>query len=281
MKLARVDHDATVHLVRIEDDEVVLLATESDHPAHDVLREALAGGVDLSGDGQRVPMSSVRLLAPAVNPSKILCIGLNYADHAREAGLDLPAAPVVFAKTANSIIGPAEPIVVRPDDTGKADYEAELAVVIGRRASRIDDDPMSYVLGYTVCNDVSARDAQFADRQWLRGKSFDTFCPLGPWIVTRDEIPDPQSLGIFCEVSGERLQDGSTADMVFGVGDLVSYVSRFLTLEPGDVIATGTPAGVGFARTPPRLLVDGDEVTVGVEGVGELTNPVVSPVASR
>ena len=276
MKLARVAADDVVHLARVEDDETVLLAEESGHPARDALREALAAGVDLAGHGRRLPTSSVRLLAPVANPSKIVCIGLNYADHAREAGLDLPAAPVAFAKTPNSIVGPGDAVVVRPDDTQRADFEAELAVVIGRRAARIADDPLSYVLGYTVCNDVSARDAQFADKQWLRGKSYDTFCPLGPWIVTADEIDDPQALGIFCDVSGERLQDSSTAEMVFGVGELVTFLSRFLTLEPGDVIATGTPAGVGFARTPPRYLVAGDEVSVGVEGIGTLTNPVTA-----
>jgi 2-keto-4-pentenoate hydratase/2-oxohepta-3-ene-1,7-dioic acid hydratase in catechol pathway len=274
MKLARVAHADGVHLARIDGDAAVLLARESGHPARDVLREALSAGVDLHGGGPTVDAAAVRLLAPVVNPSKILCIGLNYADHARESGAEPPSAPVVFGKTPNTIVGPGDPIVVRPGDTAQADYEAELAVVIGRRATRITGDPFDVVLGYTACNDVSARDAQFADGQWLRGKSYDTFCPLGPWVVTRDEIADPQSLGIGCDVSGERLQDSTTAEMIFGVGELVTYLSRFLTLEPGDVIATGTPSGVGFARTPPRFLAPGDEVTVRIEGVGELTNPV-------
>jgi 2-keto-4-pentenoate hydratase/2-oxohepta-3-ene-1,7-dioic acid hydratase in catechol pathway len=275
MKLARVAHDGRVHLARIEGDSAVLLSEESHHPAADALREALASELDLHRDGEVVDLGAVRLLAPVRNPSKLLCIGLNYADHAREAGLTPPAAPLVFAKTPNTIIGPGDPIVVRAGDTEQADYEAELAVVIGRRASRIEGDPLDHVFGYTVCNDVSARDAQFADGQWLRGKSFDTFCPLGPWIVTADDVADPEALGIRCDVSGERLQDSTTAELIFGIGELVTYLSRFLTLEPGDVIATGTPFGVGFARTPPRYLHPGDEVTVSVEGIGELTNPVV------
>jgi 2-keto-4-pentenoate hydratase/2-oxohepta-3-ene-1,7-dioic acid hydratase in catechol pathway len=274
MKLARVAHGGAVHLARIEGDAAVLLAPESVHPAADVLREALAAGLDLDGDGERVALDDTRLLAPVVNPSKVLGIGLNYADHARESGVEAPATPVVFVKTTNSIVGPGDPIVVREGDTTQADYEAELAVVIGRRARRITDDPFRYVLGYTVCNDVSARDAQFAENQWIRAKSFDSFCPLGPWIVTVDEIADPQALPISCDLSGERLQDSSTAEMIFSVADLVTFLSQTLTLEPGDVIATGTPVGVGFARTPPRFLTDGDEVTVRVEGVGELTNPV-------
>jgi 2-keto-4-pentenoate hydratase/2-oxohepta-3-ene-1,7-dioic acid hydratase in catechol pathway len=164
---------------------------------------------------------------------------------------------------------------VAASDSHEVDYETELAVVIGRRAAGQVRDPMAHVLGYTVCNDVSARDAQFADGQWVRGKSFDTFCPLGPWIVTASELPNPQSLGIGCTVSGEKLQDGSTTEMIFPVAELVSYIARFMTLEAGDVIATGTPYGVGFARDPQRFLRDGDEVMCWVEGIGELTNPVV------
>lgn len=275
MKLARVDHAGTRYLARLEGEATVLLAEESSHPAADALREALAAGRDLGAEGDTVATDEVTLLAPVRAPSKVLCIGLNYADHCRETGTEPPTSPVLFAKTTNSIIGPGEDIAVRADDTTRADYEAELAVIIGRRASRIESDPLDHVLGYTVCNDVSARDAQFDDGQWLRGKSFDTFCPLGPWIVTADEIGDPQALGIRCDVSGQRLQDSTTAEMLFGVAELVVYLSRFLTLEPGDVIATGTPFGVGFARTPPRYLQPGDEVTVTVDGIGSLTNPVV------
>lgn len=276
MKLARVQHLGSRYLARIEDETTVLLAEESQHPAADALREVLASGHDLAAEGDRVPTSAVRLLSPVRHPSKVLCIGLNYGDHCRETGTEPPTTPIVFSKTTNSIIGPGDDIVLRSLDTTRADYEAELAVVIGRRASRIEKDPLGYVLGYTACNDVSARDAQFDDGQWLRGKSFDTFCPLGPWIVTTDEIPDPQTLAISCEVSGQRLQDSNTSEMLFGVAELVVYLSRFMTLEPGDVIATGTPFGVGFARTPQRYLQPGDEVTVAVERVGSLTNPVVA-----
>ena len=274
MKLARVRHSNVVHLARVEGDRAVLLAEESRHPAADVLREALAAGVALDGPGPRVRLGDVSLLAPTANPSKVFGIGLNYADHAREAGATPPSAPLVFVKTPNSVIGPGDPLRWRKDASTQVDYEAELAVVIGREAFEIEvgDDPLSYVLGYTCCNDVSARDVQFADGQWVRGKSFDSFCPLGPWIVTTDDIPDPQALAVSCDVDGERLQDGHTSDMIFPVAELVAYLSQYMRLLPGDVIATGTPAGVGLGRTPPRYLGHGEEVTVTVEGIGSLTN---------
>ena len=275
MKIARVLVDGQVWLARVETDVAILLAEESDHPAADALREALAGGIDLRTSGAEVGLDEVRLLAPVARPSKILAIGLNYADHARETGAEVPAVPLVFAKAPSSVIGPGDPISWRSEDSTEVDYEAELAVVIGVRATGPLANPLAHVFGFTVCNDVSARDAQFADGQWVRGKSFDTFCPLGPWIVTRDEIDDCQKLGIGCTVSGDKLQDGTTADMIFGVGQLVGYLARFITLEPGDVIATGTPAGVGLSRRPPRYLADGEEVTCWIAGIGELVNPVV------
>lgn len=226
--------------------------------------------------GAPIPLDECRLLAPVSEPQKVLAIGLNYADHAHESGIEPPKAPVLFVKTPNSIIGPNEQIRWRTRDSQQVDYEAELAAVIGRRARDVSvRDALSFVLGYTCCNDVSARDAQFADGQWIRGKSFDTFCPIGPWIVTADEIPDPQSLGIRCRVDGRTLQDSTTAEMIFGVAELVSYLSQVLTLEPGDIIATGTPFGVGFARTPPIYLEHGNLVEVEIDGIGTLANPVV------
>jgi 2-keto-4-pentenoate hydratase/2-oxohepta-3-ene-1,7-dioic acid hydratase in catechol pathway len=280
MRLARVSAaDGTVHLARLEDDgsatSAVLLARESGHPAADVLREALAAGADMSADGERVRMSDVRVLAPVARPSKIIAVGLNYRAHAAESAMAEPEAPLLFVKTPNSVVGPGDEIVVDEADTRRADYEVELAAVIGRRARRVPvGSALDHVLGYTVGNDVSARDAQFSDTQWVRGKSFDTFCPLGPWIVTADEIGDPQSLRVTCDVNGGRLQDDSTTNMIFPVAQLVAYASRFMTLEPGDVILTGTPDGVGFARRPPVYLVPGDTVTVAVDRIGELTNPV-------
>jgi 2-keto-4-pentenoate hydratase/2-oxohepta-3-ene-1,7-dioic acid hydratase in catechol pathway len=207
-------------------------------------------------------------------PGKIVCVGLNYLDHAQEGGMELPKAPLLFAKWPNSLIGDGEPIVLPPEAT-EVDYEAELGVVIGTKAKRVSEaDALEYVEGYICVNDVSARDLQFGDGQWTRGKSVDTFCPVGPRLVPREEIADPQQLGIRCIVNGEALQDSSTAQMIFSVAEIIAYVTRVITLEPGDMIATGTPAGVGVFRDPKVLLKDGDEVSVEIEGVGTLTNPV-------
>lgn len=275
MRLIRARHQADVVLARVEGDQAVVLARESGHPAADVVREALAASVDLSADGERVAMADLAVLAPLANPSKILAVGLNYADHARESGVEAPEAPVFFAKLPNTLTGPGEPIVFRAADSTQVDYEAELAVVIGRRARDVPvADALDVVLGYTAANDISARDAQFTDGQWIRGKSFDTFCPLGPQIVTADEVGDVQTLRIACRVNGETLQDGTTKDMIHGVAAIVSYASRFLTLEPGDLLLTGTPPGVGFARTPAIFLQDGDTVEIEIEGLGVLRNHV-------
>jgi 2-keto-4-pentenoate hydratase/2-oxohepta-3-ene-1,7-dioic acid hydratase in catechol pathway len=225
-------------------------------------------------DEAPVPIGGVRPLAPVPRPGKIVCIGLNYRDHAIEAGLPLPTTPILFPKFANSVVGPGE-FIVLPPETAEPDYEAELAVVIGRTASRVPvGEALAHVGGYTCANDVSARDLQNRTSQWMMGKAIDTFLPLGPVLVTPDEIPDPQALGIRAEVNGVELQSSSTAQMVFGVAELIASISRTMTLDPGDVIATGTPPGVGFARTPPVWLRDGDEVTIEIERIGRLTNPV-------
>jgi 2-keto-4-pentenoate hydratase/2-oxohepta-3-ene-1,7-dioic acid hydratase in catechol pathway len=227
-----------------------------------------------STDGASVPVADVRPTAPVPRPGKVVCVGLNYRDHALEAGLEIPEVPILFPKFANSVVGPGDPIVVLPE-TRRVDYEAELGVVIGRHAFRVgEDEALSYVAGYTCMNDVSARDLQNRTSQWMLGKAIDTFLPCGPWLVTVDEIADPQALAIRCEVNGRELQSSTTAQMVFGVAELVASISRTMTLEPGDLIATGTPPGVGFARTPPVYLEDGDEVTVEIENLGRLTNPV-------
>lgn len=277
MKLLRARSGERIVLLRVDGDDGVAVAEEAAGPGADVLRAALAAGVDVARAGdERFALDSVRPLSPVANPSKLFAIGLNYADHARETGAKLPDTPVVFVKTTNSICGPGDPIRIPAAAPGQVDYEAELAVVIGRRAFNVSEaDALDYVLGYTCCNDVSARDAQFAGGgQWVRGKSFDTFAPLGPWIVTAEEIPDPQALPVRCVVNGQTLQDSTTAEMVFSVAELVSFLSRDITLEPGDVISTGTPAGVGFTRNPQVLLRPGDTVSVEIDGVGTLTNPV-------
>jgi 2-keto-4-pentenoate hydratase/2-oxohepta-3-ene-1,7-dioic acid hydratase in catechol pathway len=213
---------------------------------------------------------------PIERPEKIVCLGLNYRDHAEEQGVDLPASPLLFAKWPNTLIGPGEAIVI-PPSVAKCDYEAELAVVLGVRVRRVSrENALEAVRGYLCANDVSARDLQFADGQWTRGKSVDTFCPVGPRLVPAAEIPDPHDLRIRALVNGEVLQDSTTANLVFGIDEIVSYASQTITLEPGDLILTGTPAGVGIFRDPQRLLQPGDEVTIEIEGIGELTNPVVA-----
>ena len=221
-------------------------------------------------------LADVRLLAPIPRPGRVAALGMNYIDHAAEGGADVPSEPVIFSKAPTSVIGPGEAIVL-PEASKKVDYEAELAFVIGRRCKLAPaQEAMDYVAGYTVVHDVSARDYQLEKPcgQWHLGKSFDTFCPMGPWIVTADEIPDPHDLAVSCEVSGEVLQSSTTSAMVFRIPVIIEYLTRVFTLEPGDVVATGTPHGVGMARTPPRWLRSGDVVRCTVEGVGTLENPV-------
>jgi 5-carboxymethyl-2-hydroxymuconate isomerase len=215
------------------------------------------------------------LAAPMQNPPKIVAIGLNYIDHAAESQMDVPDQPLVFTKFQSSIISGTDAIEIPTGLTDQVDFEVELGIVIGEKTKNVSkEDALSHVFGYTVLNDISARDLQFNDEQWVRGKSLDTFCPLGPVIVTADEIPDPQSLNLGCCINGKILQEASTKDMVFGVADLVSILSHSFTLEAGDVIASGTPPGVGFSRKPPVFLQPGDTVKTWVEGIGELNNPV-------
>ena len=211
---------------------------------------------------------------PIERPQKIVCIGLNYRDHAEEQGTELPAAPLLFAKWPNTLIGPGEPIVI-PPITKQVDYEAELGVVIGERVRGASaENALEAVAGFLCLNDVSARDLQFSDGQWVRGKSLDTFCPVGPEFVPAVDVPDPQALAIRAVVNGEVLQDSHTSNMIFSVAEIVAHVSRAITLEPGDLIATGTPAGVGAFRDPPVWLEPGDEVTIEIDQLGALTNPV-------
>ncbi len=213
--------------------------------------------------------------APVPRPGKIICIGLNYRDHAAESKMAIPEKPVVFSKFSSAVIAPGEPVVL-PSTSQQVDYEAELAVVIGRRAKHVSADrAYDYVLGYTAFNDVSARDFQFADGQWQRGKSCDTFAPMGQTIVTTDTIKDPHKLSIKLVLNGETMQNSNTDQLIFGVPALIEFLSQSITLEPGDVIATGTPSGVGFARKPPVFLKPGDRMEVLIEGMGGLGNPVV------
>jgi 2-keto-4-pentenoate hydratase/2-oxohepta-3-ene-1,7-dioic acid hydratase in catechol pathway len=208
-------------------------------------------------------------------PQKIVCVGLNYRDHAEEQGTALPERPLLFAKWPNTLIGSGEPIRI-PSITEQVDYEAELGVVIGRRASRVTaDDALEHVEGYVVANDVSARDLQFSDGQWVRGKSLDTFLPVSD-LVPAAEVPDPQALPIRAILNGEVMQDSNTSNMIFGVAEIVSFVSQAIALEPGDLIITGTPAGVGAFRDPKVWLRPGDEITIEIDGLGAITNPVTA-----
>jgi 2-keto-4-pentenoate hydratase/2-oxohepta-3-ene-1,7-dioic acid hydratase in catechol pathway len=208
-------------------------------------------------------------------PGKIVCVGLNYRDHAAEGGQDLPKAPLLFAKWPNTLVGHGDPVVIPPEVT-QVDYEAELGVVIGRRASRVSvDDALEFVRGYVVANDVSGRDIQFSDGQWVRGKSLDTFLPVGD-LVPASDVADPQALPIRAILNGTTMQDSNTSNQIFGVAEVISFVSQAITLEPGDLIITGTPAGVGAFRKPPVWLQPGDEITIEIDGLGSITNPVVA-----
>jgi 2-keto-4-pentenoate hydratase/2-oxohepta-3-ene-1,7-dioic acid hydratase in catechol pathway len=248
--------------------------------------EIVAGGADAMdrvtrwiphATGRATPdMAQVKLLAPLPRPNKIICIGLNYRDHAEEGKMAIPDVPTVFCKFATSIIGPGHPIVL-PKNSTKPDYEAEFVIVIGKRGRHIPEEKWrDYVFGYSILNDVSARDFQMATSQWTMGKTFDTFAPFGPEIVTADEIEDPHNLNISLELNGETMQNSNTRNMIFQTPQLIAFLSSVFTLEPGDIISTGTPAGVGFARKPPRWLRPGDQVTVRIEKLGALTNPVVA-----
>ena len=228
-------------------------------------------------DAQRAPrLHGARLTAP-LRPPKIVAIGLNYLDHIREQGAERPERPLVFAKFPSCVIGDGDPIPIDSEITRKVDWEVELGVVVGRRISRAsEDEVMDSVFGYTVANDVTARDLQRSERQWTRAKSLDGFCPLGPVLLTADEVADPQRLKLTTKVNGETMQDSTTAEMLFGVAKLLSWCSHGFAFEPGDLLLTGTPWGVGAYMDPRRFLAPGDEVEVSVEGIGSLRNPVIA-----
>ena len=226
--------------------------------------------------GRPGEVDPARLVAPVPRPGKIMAVGLNYRDHVEEQGgkVKVPERPMLFAKFPTAVIGDGATVEWDPSLTTAVDLEAELGVVIGRTARRVsEDEALAHVLGYTVINDVTARDLQYGDRQYVRGKSLDTFCPMGPALVTRDEIPDPGDLDVRSWRNGEPMQESNTSNLIFGVAFLVAFCSQAFTLEPGDVICTGTPSGVGYFREPKVLMRDGDVMTVEVEGVGRLSNP--------
>jgi 2-keto-4-pentenoate hydratase/2-oxohepta-3-ene-1,7-dioic acid hydratase in catechol pathway len=274
MRLARFLDSATPHWGFVEDDRIHPVA-----PGSPSLVDALAGGAvgELrAAAGAPRPLDQVRLLAPIERPGKIVCVGLNYRAHAEESGLALPAEPLLFMKYPNAVTGPRDEIVL-PPESDQVDWEVELALVIGARVERVDRTrALAAVAGFAVANDISARDLQASDGQWIRAKSFRTFCPLGPWITTADEVGDGSGLDISLSVNGVVKQHSNTSDLIADVAAIVRHASNVGALEPGDIVLTGTPAGTGVGQRPPEFLAAGDVVTARVEGLGELVNRVVA-----
>lgn len=256
------------------DETVIDLCAQGFSNVLDLIQSGRTPNVHGNGSAASLPLTRVKLLAPLPNPRRIFCVGLNYRDHAIESKMEIPEVPTVFLKLTSSVVGPGTPIVL-PKTSKQPDYEAELAVVIGKGGYRISEDAWrEHVFGYTILNDVSARDVQLATSQWLLGKSFPTFCPIGPAIVTADEVPDPHDLEIRLTIDGEELQHSNTRHLIFRVPRLIEYISSITPLEPGDIISTGTPQGVGLGRRPQRWLRPGETVTVEIEGIGTLVNPI-------
>ena len=275
MRLYRVRTTSGVHNAVARDGELLALdgCPVADERLEQAARSIAAGERDAPSLGA---LSDADLDAPW-EPREIVAIGLNYHDHIRETGMATPTAPLVFAKFPSSICGPADDIVYDTSQTNAVDWEVELGVVVNRTMRGVDAaDALDYVLGYTIGNDVSARDIQMAEGQWVRAKSFDTFCPVGPALVTADEVPDPQAIGLRTRVNGETVQDSSTELMIFGVAEILAFCSKSFTLERGDLILTGTPWGCGGFMDPPRALAGGDLVETEIEGLGVLRNPVVA-----
>ncbi len=267
MKLAQFNTESGLRLGTVQGDKLFPLAFNGDFHAW------LGAGQPPATTGSGLALDSINLAAPVNRPGKIIAIGLNYADHAAEGNVEKPQKPLIFAKFPNTITGPGSNIIWSAEITEKVDFEAELAVVIGEKTANCKPETaLIKVFGYTCGNDVSARDLQFGDKQWIRGKSLDSFCPLGPWIVTSDEIKDPQTLAIRSRLNGRIMQQSNTKNMIFPVAELVSYLSHHFTLEPGDIIMTGTPSGVGVFRKPPIFMQHNDLIEIEITGIGILKN---------
>lgn len=268
MKLVTFTHGERTMVGQVVDDRVYGAAWP------DTMFNMIRSGITPNRVSQHYPLEAVEVRAP-LRPGKIVAIGRNYAEHAGELGNELPPAPLIFAKFPSVVIGPGVPITWSESITQQVDWEGELAVVIGKKARNVtEEEAERCVYGYTIANDVTARDLQLRqDKQWIRGKNLDTFCPLGPYLVTRDEIPDVHDLALQTTVSGDVMQQGHTGSMIFKIPQLIAYCSRMFTLEPGDAILTGTPSGVGEGQNPPRYLKDGEVVTVAISAIGELSNP--------
>jgi 2-keto-4-pentenoate hydratase/2-oxohepta-3-ene-1,7-dioic acid hydratase in catechol pathway len=285
MKLVTFTHDGRSRVGVVDGDAVVDLAAAAPQLPTEMLALLEAGPSALQaahaavGTGPRIALSGVRLEAPIARPPKFLAVGLNYADHVAESGIDTPKHPTIFNKQSTCVTGPTDPIHL-PRASHALDYEGELGFVIGRRCRHVSrDDAADVIAGYTIVNDVTVRDWQLRIPTWTVGKSFDTHGPLGPWIVTADEIPDPHQLRLRTWVNDELRQDSNTKELIFDCFSLVEHLSTAFTLEPGDVIATGTPSGVGIAMKPPKLLVAGDVVRIEIEGIGQIENPVIDEPA--
>jgi 2-keto-4-pentenoate hydratase/2-oxohepta-3-ene-1,7-dioic acid hydratase in catechol pathway len=285
MKLATFTQDAVTRIGVVDGDAIVDLAAAAPALPRDMLGfleagpEALHAARAALGDGPRLPLADVRLEAPIARPPKFLAVGLNYADHVAESGLETPKHPTIFNKQSTCVTGPTDAVHL-PRASHVLDYEGELGFVIGRRCRHVSrDDAVDVIAGYLVVNDVSVRDWQLRVPTWTMGKSFDTHGPIGPWIVTSDEITDPHQLRLRTWVNDELRQESNTKELIFDCFTLVEHISTAFTLEPGDVIATGTPGGVGIGMKPPHLLVAGDVVRIEIEGIGQLENPVIAEPA--
>ncbi|MBM7691548.1 2-keto-4-pentenoate hydratase/2-oxohepta-3-ene-1,7-dioic acid hydratase in catechol pathway [Peribacillus deserti] len=286
MKIAAFSVEADRHIGIVQNDGVIISLSalrETEFPAciktfierSEELRplaEQLIGQHE--NEQARFTLSDVKILAPIPNPEKIICVGLNYMDHCKETGMEPPASPVIFSKYANAISGHNEAVKI-PVNSNEVDFEAELAVVIGKEAKCVtEEEAMDFVFGYTILNDISARDQQFSDGQWARGKTADTFAPTGPFVVTHDEVGDPHNLDISLKLNGSLMQDSNTTQLIFTVPKIISFLSQSMTLKPGDIIATGTPPGVGMGRNPKIWLKKGDRMDVTIEKIGTLSNYV-------
>jgi len=270
--------DGSVKPGLLQDDSILDLTSAGFSDALEAIRqgaEALQRAA-AAGKGPRIPAAQVQLLAPIPRPPRIFCVGLNYRDHAVESKMEIPKVPTIFIKLPSAVVGPDAEVRL-PSITKQPDYEAEFAIVIGKPGRRISAEHwQDHVFGYTILNDVSARDVQLSTSQWILGKSFDTFCPIGPAIVTKDEIADPHALDVRMTIGGEVLQHSNTRELIFKAPELIAYISAVTPLEAGDIISTGTPAGVGLGRNPQRWLTPGEVMIAEVDGIGRLSNPVVA-----
>lgn len=286
MKIAAFSVQNEQHIGVLQDDQIISLTVLSADEFPACLKTFIERSVELRPRAEQLieqrdkenatfSLSDIKILAPIPRPEKIICVGLNYIDHCKETGMDPPASPVIFSKYQNAIVGHNEAVEI-PFNSNEVDFEAELAVVIGKEAKRVtEEEANDYVFGYTILNDISARDLQFADGQWTRGKTADTFAPTGPVVVTHDEVGDPHTLAITLELNGEMMQDSNTNNLIFTVPKIISFLSQSMTLKPGDLIATGTPPGVGMGRKPKVWLKNGDRINVTIEKIGTLSNHVI------